>query len=156
MKFVTQRELLEYAWKNPDDRSQITRRRKSWKVYKEDWMWVLVEDVDIHNLMEEVERLKVGNKSEWVDTDMDKYKTHIKQLEEENMDLRRHLMYLWGRNDHKNECMDWMVQSFFNKNRQQYDYEGAKEKFYSLIKYQDDPLEWEERQWAIDNSIILN
>jgi hypothetical protein len=64
-------------------------------------------------------------------------------------------MYLWERTDHKNECLDWLVQSFFNKNRQQYDFDTAKEKFYDLIKYNDDPLEKEERQRAVDNWILI-
>lgn len=57
MQFATQREVLEYLGKNPDDRNLIQRLRKRWELYKEDWMYVLVTDKD--TLIEENKELKL-------------------------------------------------------------------------------------------------
>jgi hypothetical protein len=57
MRFSTQRELLEYAGKNPNDRSLIQRWKVRGKVYVEDGMYVLVED-DIDSVRRENEELK--------------------------------------------------------------------------------------------------
>ena len=150
--YRTKGDLLESQGKDRADVRWVDRQMAKWMIgHNEDGFYFIMD-----YYREEIENLKKEKKSEWVNVDMDKYKAYVKQLKEENLDLRRHLMYLWERNDHKNECIDWMVQSYFNKNRQQYDYDGAKEKFYSLIKYKEDPLEWEERKWAIDNWIILS
>jgi hypothetical protein len=57
MRFSTQRELLEYAGKNPNDRSLIQRWKVRGKIYVEDGMYVLVED-DIDSVRRENEELK--------------------------------------------------------------------------------------------------
>lgn len=57
MRFSTQRELLEHAGKNPNDRSLIQRWKVRGKVYVEDGMYVLVED-DIDSVRRENEELK--------------------------------------------------------------------------------------------------
>lgn len=70
MRFSTQRELLEYAGKNPNDRSLIQRWKVRGKVYVEDGMYVLVED-DIDSVRRENEELKekLKKKSEWADSE---------------------------------------------------------------------------------------
>ena len=162
MEFETKKALLEYLGKDPNDRKLVDRMIARWDVYMEDGMYYLVDKEDIHVLREENEKLKKkleeNSDLKFISKAMgEKVLDHgeIKRLEDENLDLRRHLMYLWERTDHKNECLDWLVQSFFNKNRQQYDFDTAKEKFYDLIKYNDDPLEKEERQRAVDNWILI-
>jgi hypothetical protein len=79
----------------------------------EDGMYYLVDKEDIHVLREENEKLKkkLEEKSDLklISKAMgEKVLDHgeIKRLEDENLDLRRHLMYLWERTDHKNECLD--------------------------------------------------
>lgn len=87
MQFTTKKELLEYIWKNPEDRKLVDRMMIRWEVYREDWMYVLVTnkntlieenrelklkvkelrvycdtlDSENHNLSIEVEELRKGN-----------------------------------------------------------------------------------------------
>lgn len=87
MQFETQRQILEYLGKNPNDRSLVQRMILRWEVYKEDWMYILVTnkntiieenrelklkvkelrvycdtlDSENHNLSIEVEELRKGN-----------------------------------------------------------------------------------------------
>lgn len=67
MEFTTQRELLEYAGKNPNDRSLVQRWIVAWKVWKnDDWTWHLEEDdIDRIKRENEVLKAKLKEKSEW-------------------------------------------------------------------------------------------
>jgi len=57
MQFATQREVLEYLGKNPDDRNLIQRLRKKGELYKEDWMYHLITNKQ--SLIEENRELKL-------------------------------------------------------------------------------------------------
>lgn len=57
MQFTTQKEILEYLGKNPEDRKLIQRMRERGEVYKEDGMYILVENKQ--TLIEENRQLKL-------------------------------------------------------------------------------------------------
>ena len=57
MQFATQREVLEYLGKNPEDRNLIQRMRQRWELYKEDGMYVLITNKQ--TLIEENRELKM-------------------------------------------------------------------------------------------------
>lgn len=57
MQFETQRQVLEYLGKNPNDRALIQRMRQRWELYKEDWMYVLITNKQ--SLVDEVRDLKM-------------------------------------------------------------------------------------------------
>lgn len=59
MEFETQRALLEYLGKNPNDRSLVQRMIIRGEVYKEDWMYILVNrDEKIKELEFLVQKLR--------------------------------------------------------------------------------------------------
>lgn len=164
MEFSTKRELLSYLWKNPDDRKLIDRMIARGDVYMEDGMYCLVEKEDIHALRERIAELekkleeKSGPDLRVISHAMwEKVLDHgeIMRLKEENVDLRRHLAYVWERCDARQTAIDSMVQSYFNKNRQSMDFDAAKEKLYSIIWFTEDPNEKDERQFAIDQWALL-
>lgn len=55
MEFRTQRELLEYLGKNPNDRNLVSRMRKRWDVRKECWVYILTKKDE---LIWEIEKWK--------------------------------------------------------------------------------------------------
>ena len=55
MEFRTQRELLEYLGKNPNDRNLVSRMRKRWDVRKEGWVYILTKKDE---LIWEIEKWK--------------------------------------------------------------------------------------------------
>ena len=75
MEFETQRELLEYLGKNPNDRALVQRLIASWKVRKEDGVYYLVSKEslleEVAELREKVLKLEAENESlknnEWGD-----------------------------------------------------------------------------------------
>lgn len=58
MEFATQRELLEYLWKNPNDRNLVQRMVARGDVYKEDGMYILSIQKKKKDLVDEVRELK--------------------------------------------------------------------------------------------------
>ena len=58
MQFRTQRELLEYLGKNPDDRHLVQRLIASWDVYKDGGMYVLNVQQKKKDLVDEVRELR--------------------------------------------------------------------------------------------------
>ena len=59
MEFASQKELLEYLGKNPNDRNLVKRKMRKGEVRMEDGMYILVDkDSIIHELEEEIKRLK--------------------------------------------------------------------------------------------------
>lgn len=58
MEFGTQRELLEYLWKNVNDRSLVQRLIAQWRVVREWGKYILLSK---EGLIEEVNRLKEEN-----------------------------------------------------------------------------------------------
>ena len=59
MEFRTQRELLEYLGKNPNDRKLVSRMRNRWDVRKEGWVYVLTKKDE---LIWEIEKWKEEHK----------------------------------------------------------------------------------------------
>ena len=170
MWFSSKREILEYCGKDWKDVRWLDRAIKDGRVIKLEWDYCTVADY-IKELEEsESENLKIIL---WLKREIEELKNSggklvvsgeakeafsdakFKMVQEENADLRRHLAYAWGRCDAKQLAIDSMVQSYFNKNSQSMDFEEAQEKLYGIIKYKPDPLEWEERQFAVDNQIML-
>ena len=59
MEFTSQKDLLEYLGKNPNDRNLVKRKMRKGEVRMEDGMYILVDkDSIIHELEEEIKRLK--------------------------------------------------------------------------------------------------
>lgn len=61
MQFGTKRELLDYLWKNPDDRKLVDRMIKRWEVYKRDGVYYLVDNFKkkpARDLYDEIRELK--------------------------------------------------------------------------------------------------
>lgn len=83
MEFTTQRELLEYLGKNPDDRNLVQRLIIKGEVVREWGVYVLVDkDEIIKNLKEENEKLRSENvatkESNW---DLEFYKVNSEYWE---------------------------------------------------------------------------
>ena len=57
MQFETKRALLEYLGKNPDDRKLVDRMMLRGDVYREDWMYYLIENKK--DIVEENRELKM-------------------------------------------------------------------------------------------------
>lgn len=74
MEFQTQKELLEYLGKNPNDRNLVKRMMRNGDVDYHDGMWYLIDkdlmikelQEKVVELQEEVKRLKKEEKSEQV------------------------------------------------------------------------------------------
>lgn len=69
-RFSTKAELLKHLGKNEKDNKLVDRMMLKGLVYKESWMYVLVDkDTEIKKLKEEIKRLKsewkAGTHSEW-------------------------------------------------------------------------------------------
>lgn len=72
MEFYTQRELLEYLGKNPNDRSLVQRMMIRGEILKRDWVYILLDkDRIITELEREVKELR----------------NEIATIKEENWDL---------------------------------------------------------------------
>lgn len=72
MEFYTQRELLEYLGKNPNDRSLVQRMMIRGEILKRDWVYILLDkDRIITELEREVKELR----------------NEIATMKEENWDL---------------------------------------------------------------------
>lgn len=91
MEFETQRALLEYAWRNPNDRSLVQRWIAKGIVWRtEEWMWHLEESRE--SLLEkEVKELKEKlKKSDVVDSGgLGKYKEWLDQANKAYEDLEK-------------------------------------------------------------------
>ena len=141
MKFSTQRELLEYAGKNPNDRSLIQRWRIKGKVYMEDGMYVLVED-DVDSLRRENEELrqKLKEKSEWSNSEeLANYKKWLDQANSAYDELvaehEKEIMSITKR------CWDYMFQRKCcpTQTKSQFEY-WIKWKEYKDIQFSPDEL----------------
>ena len=70
MEFTTQKELLEYLGKNPEDRHLIQRMIIRWEVYKVDWMYHYVQKKDLYKENEMLrERIKELEEKGWEKSD---------------------------------------------------------------------------------------
>ena len=58
MEFRTQKNLLEYLGKNPDDRHLVERMIKRWEVHVEGGMYIYEPQVKVKDLYNEIAQLK--------------------------------------------------------------------------------------------------
>ena len=59
MEFSTQRQILEYLWKNVNDRSLVQRMISRREILRGDWVYILNDkDKKIEELEKEVEKLR--------------------------------------------------------------------------------------------------
>lgn len=84
MDFTTQRELLEHAGRNPNDRSLVQRWIVAGKVWRnEDWTWHLEEeDVEMVKRENEMLKEKLKEKAEWKNSE--ELASYKKWLDEAN------------------------------------------------------------------------
>jgi len=88
MQFATQREVLEYLGKNPDDRNLIQRLRKKGELYKEDWMYHLITNKQ--SLIEENRELKLRVQELERASHMDEFeRKEMVKLMKENMEFKK-------------------------------------------------------------------
>lgn len=85
MEFYTQRELLEYLGKNPNDRSLVQRMMIRGEILKRDWVYILLDkdriitelEREVRELRNEITTIKESN---W---DLEEYKENCKYYEGE-------------------------------------------------------------------------
>lgn len=85
MEFYTQRELLEYLGKNPNDRSLVQRMMIRGEILKRDWVYILLDkDRIITELEREVKELRneiaTMKEENW---DLEELKVNCKYWEDE-------------------------------------------------------------------------
>ena len=141
MGFETKRALLEHLGKNPNDNKLIDRMMMRWEVYKEDWMYFIVENDEVTRLKEEVAELREKLKQWWWE-------------EAKLKEMRRHLSYVWKLNEDKRACIEKIADNYYKKHQDTYDYDSAMKRFYGAVWFIEDSWEKDEKQWAIDNNII--
>ena len=81
MEFQTQKELLEYLGKNPNDRNLVKRMMRNGEVDYHDGMWYLIDkDLMIKELQEKVVELQ--DKIEWYKSENNKMNNIVAEMEE--------------------------------------------------------------------------
>ena len=135
--FESQKALLEYLWKNPEDRKWIKRRMEEGLIWKEDWMFYISDKIDWINYKgspkgkkeekSELEEVKVDNeeldelkkKNEQL---MEAYKSVVtkynnvvdaykkeKEKADEQWGLYNHLVYFYLKFKDWKKFVDWKV-----------------------------------------------
>lgn len=115
MRFESQRELLEYLNKNPNDRSLIQRMAKRWEVYKEDGWYYLVEWVERKEekkseskVMVEINDNELRKLKRMNEKLMDAYKKLSKE-KEVYMWMYDHLVFFYGKFKKYHKFVEWKV-----------------------------------------------
>lgn len=164
-RYFKKSEILREMWKNPKDirlldrmiaRGEIIEEWGKWRftneVESESWQKV---DIDIDAIVDKKLSLLVQE-----------YKDRIKELEEElkkksvtvvtpssnDSDLLDHLALMYIYVEKKNEFMNKVVKSYYDKLSGQYDREWAVEKVYGMYWYT--PDEWEKDELEYVRQII--
>lgn len=120
MEFSTQRELLEYLWKNWDDRHLVARMIARGDVYKEDGMYILNIQKKKKDLIDEVnelkERVKELENSEQVNSKNIKEAVTIIQNNDEIEKLKQELHeakvncnYYEKLAERRKEMVEWVI-----------------------------------------------
>jgi hypothetical protein len=151
VRFRTQREVSEYLWKNPNDRSLISRLIAKWKVKKISWGYE-VESVANTTQLEEQNVV--------ITTLQGKIKDLEKRLAEKEQECNKkcntsvtddglldHIALLYTYIENKNEFMNKVIQSYFDKFSWEYDWDWAKDKIYKIYQYNEDASEKEELEY---------
>lgn len=134
MQFSTQREVLEYLGKNPNDRNLIQRMRDRGELYKEEGMYILVtnkqtlieENRDLKLKIHELQNLKPMSDDER--REMTKVLRRNLELEKEIKEERINSeyyqrLYEWGVEDKQNvirKCFRRIQRIKPNANREEF------------------------------------
>ena len=119
-RFTTKAELLKHLGKNEKDNKLVDRMMLKGLVYKESWMYVLVDkDTEIKRLKEEIKKLKEewSSHSEWkkeegnnaliaqLNSDLDYQIAENEKLEKKVAEFQECIRrcYLWARNVKKDK-----------------------------------------------------
>ena len=160
--FESKKAILEHCGKDSKDVRWLDRAIKDGRVWICDGAYYVVseyvthleeENAELEEVMvkwrEKAQALEGGEKSD--------LKLISKAMGEKVLEHRpkKALNVSAGEERCKAGGYRWLNSVLLSKNSQQYDFDTAKEKFYALIKYTEDPNEKDERQFAIDNWIIL-
>lgn len=162
MRVRTQREVLEYFWKNPNDRSRVQRKICSGMLHRVDWGYEFMESKEneylqeIYKMRDEIQRLEV----EKAELEAECTRLSIQHPEEVRVTEVRngieldHVSYLYERLMMREQVINNFIQSFFDKNRQSYDWEWAKKEVYERFWFVEDLDEKDELNfisWMIKN-----
>lgn len=102
MEFQTQKELLEYLGKNPNDRNLVKRMMRNGEVDYHDGMWYLIDkDLMIKELQEKVWELQ--EKIEWYKVENNKMNNIVAEMEE-SLEKR------WDNTDIVNKVYKYLTQ----------------------------------------------
>lgn len=102
MEFQTQKELLEYLGKNPNDRNLVKRMMRNGEVDYHDGMWYLIDkDLMIKELQEKVWELQ--EKIEWYKVENNKMNNIVAEMEES-------LEKWWDNTDIVNKVYKYLTQ----------------------------------------------
>lgn len=154
VRFRTQREVSEYLWKNPNDRSLISRLISKWKVEKISWGYEVKsvanttqleeQNVVITTLQGKIRDLekKLAEKEQEYNK---KCNTSVTSVTDDG--LLDHIALLYTYIENKNEFMNKVIQSYFDKFSWEYDWDWAKEKIYKIYQYNEDASEKEELEY---------
>lgn len=150
--FRTKGDLLESIGKNRKDNKLVDRMMLRGEVYMEGWMYYIVDKmVRIQQLEEENKRLKSElDKVKSEDKADIPYKVEIPS--NVNNDMLDHLALMYVYVEKKNEFMNKVVKSYYDKFSWQYDWEWAVEKVYGMYWYS--PDEWENDELEYVRSLI--
>ena len=141
----TQREVSEYYGKNPNDRSFISRKIIKWEVIKKDWWYEILESSvtkcnRCKELEQEIARLKAELEKCSVNTTQCSKNTTVSV----DNDILDHLALMYSYVEMKNEFINRVVKSYYEKFSWQYDWDWAVEKVYKMYQYNPDVAEKEE------------
>lgn len=154
-RFRTQREVSEYFWKNPNDRSFISRNIKKGKIIKDNGWYIIVEEdinsvasneVDkvVYDLQKEVERLRKEN---------NELKKELKEKSEQKSDWLLdidNLKYLMDMLQRRNKFIQAVIKDFFDSHPWQYDRDWAIEEVYKKYKFEENPTDDDEIMYILE------
>lgn len=156
-RYYKKSEILREMWKNPKDIRLLARMIARWEIIEEWGKWRFTNDhetdswqkvdIDIDSIVDKKLSLLVQE-----------YKDRIRELEEElkkksaavatpsssNNDLLDHLALMYTYVEQKNEFINKVVKSYYDKFSGQYDWDWAVEKVYKMYQYNPDWTEWDE------------
>ena len=98
MGFETKRALLEHLGKNPNDNKLVDRMILRGEVYREDWMYYIVESEEVVKLKKEIEELKKSDLRWELEEAKAQWEYYQRLYEEECEDKENRIK----------KCYDWM------------------------------------------------
>ena len=131
MEFETQRALLQYLGKNPEDRKLVQRMMSRWEVYKKDGIYYLVDEFK--------------KKSTWSLYD------EIRELKERINLLENNVYTFWDSTDYEEAKAQW---NYYENayNEEVADKQNRIRKCFQWIKWKYPKANWEEfRDWVMSD-----